>query len=208
MRPSRAAALLRGAAALLVASPLLVMGACNQVYDFEDPDAAAPVGCNATGCPLASLHCDQESGRCEACVEDANCSGRMHRCDVALHQCFECLALTDCPGGSTCVENQCVHTCPAPGCDKDETCNTTLGLCMHCESDAKCQMQPMPSREHICDVATGRCVECYRDSHCNATPDRPRCDLAIERCVQCVRAADCPAARPICDPARGQCVSA
>ncbi len=193
-------------AAVLAGAPLgLSSMACNHVYDFEDPDAAVKTGCSVTGCPLASLHCDAVSGLCEACVVDGDCKAPMRRCDTSLHQCFECLQPADCPGGSTCRENLCVHECPpgAPLCDKDEFCDTASYLCLHCRGDAECKMPDRP----LCDTPTGRCVECFRDAQCGATPGRPRCDPANERCVQCLRAADCPSAAPICDPGRGQCVA-
>jgi hypothetical protein len=195
----------RVVAALVVAASSI---ACNAVLVFDDPDASStPTGCAMSGCPLPSLHCDEESGRCVECVENADCPSMRPHCDGQLHLCFQCIAANDCPFGFECVldSRQCVRSCgPTTPCPPDGSMCAD-GLCTHCGPD-----DPMACgfsmQRRVCDSASGQCVDCVNDFQC-MDPGRPRCDPATFRCVACVYDRDCPVIRPLCDPAIHSCVS-
>lgn len=114
-----------------------------------------------------------------------------------------CKGVLDCPTGQGCVEGLCTEL-PCQGrCGPDERCidNACLptdGLACHndpsiCPSGFQCS-------------ALGQCQrECTLDEDCTAK-DFPSCNIQEGLCGQCTFNSDCPAATPVCDVTRSQCV--
>jgi hypothetical protein len=194
---------------------LALLCGCDATLSFEEGfDAAtdAPVevevevdagGCETSGCPLESLHCDPATGRCEECVVDADCPfPQFTRCG-SDHKCWGCLEEYDCYEGFTCITSvrRCAFSCTTKEqCRPGSLCDTTRSICISCLSNANCFD---PGRRH-CQTATGRCEECLADKDCPST--RPRCNPATFRCGACLTTADCIAPK-LCDPSRHICVT-
>ena len=74
-------------------------------------------------------NCDDPSGDCELlenrCNTNGDCTWDAEEpvCDVAEHQCVECVGSEDCGIGFECAENICSECVPdAESCDTDEDC--------------------------------------------------------------------------------------
>jgi hypothetical protein len=166
-------------------------------------DAAAPVStlCESDqDCPLPSLHCDQSSGQCFACVRDSDCAGDggLPRCDTIWHVCVQCGVQGDCgPGNWMCQADTCLKVCTTgTDCPSGMFCDD--GMCEQCDGNRDCTSTSAP----YCNQVTQQCVACVSDAQC-ADPTR-HCDRATGRCVACLTGGDCQAGL-ICDPADWIC---
>jgi hypothetical protein len=102
----------------------------------------------ADPCP-PDQHCSPILRQCiPGCRADAGCA--KGRCDVANHECVDCLTSTDCRADEVCSGGKCV-----PGCTPDRACPSGLTCCTGACID------PMISIEHCggcgtkCTVANG-----------------------------------------------------
>jgi hypothetical protein len=178
------------------------LGACRVQLKFDAPDGAAGAAGCATDqdCPLASLHCDPLSHECWACVADTDCaSSSRPRCDAALHRCVQCAIDQDCAAGWRCVgtTRSCVRTCAtAADCSAAGTwCDDSL--CAQCDDDHGCTGSRV-----VCDPATRQCTSCVTDAQCT-TAAAPHCDRTSGQCFGCLSTADC--ASGSCDPIDWTC---
>ena len=152
------------------------------------------------------LHCETASGKCVACISDANCDSMRPRCDLIARQCVECLATPDCGAKQICELNshRCLDACKE---DKDvcpvagQTCHDDQGICVECYRDAQCAGAPDRPR---CDTPVGRCVTCRSGADCTARA--PVCDRRDGSCVECMNSTECPPERPVCAPDSRTCV--
>lgn len=210
----------RLATGALFVLPLLAASACNGSLRFDDTDAeraadgatdgaskdASPGVCTKDTDCSHGLHCEEGSGKCVACVLDAQCGGTRPHCDVVARQCVECLATTDCGANQTCEPNS--HRC-LDACKKDgdlcpvagQVCHDDQGICVECFRDNQCNGSP--KRPH-CDTPVGRCVACRGAADCSA--GTPVCDRRDGSCVECIHSTECPSESPVCDPATRSCV--
>lgn len=166
-------------------------------------DGSNPNGCSVdVACKLSTLHCDDRSGSCVPCLNDAHCPKAVRRCDQALHRCVECGVDLDCRADEMCepISRRCVRTCGDGGtCPADAPrCDATRGFCIRCTADTDCDKKR-------CDLSSGTCVDCLADLGC--PKDRPRCDTIPGRCVQCLASDDCPTTKPLCDPTIAACTA-
>lgn len=126
---------------------------------------ACELGSNR-GCSVTAPFCiatdgasqpgDASVGQVTVVTSDAGAS------TTADVQCVECLAETDCGGGTpACVDHVCV------ACDRDEQC-TDPGAA-------------------VCDLAAHECVGCNAVGQCARLTDTPACDVNAGRCVECTR---------------------
>jgi hypothetical protein len=128
----------------------------------------------AADCSPQRPVCDVSSGRCTSCSSDADCSGDM-RCENASGQCVECLGSADCAGQEFQFCNVDSHRCVECLVDghclmKSETCSLVLGSCaVKCSSRSEC-----PRTDPYCDTGIGYCVECETDADCAGT-SQPLC---------------------------------
>lgn len=190
--------------------------ACNGEFRFDTQrgrDAATDVvdagaaGCTTDAdCPLASLHCDPQSGACFACTSDTHCPTTTPSCDPSLRLCVECETTRDCPQGKVCepTTRRCLAACresfhcatPTLGCDEPK------GVCATCLVNADCRGSADGTR---CDLTIDRCVECTDDVQCAAPTHR--CNRTRGKCAECLSASDCTEPTPICDPNAFACVT-
>lgn len=178
--------------------------------DTDDPrkgsDAAtAPTRAQCAteqDCPIASLHCDVQSGLCFECIIDADCASKQNtRCD-ALHRCIECLVDEDCAPDFTCdrVSRRCLERClDLNDCASGaHACDERRNVCVSCDRDQECRSSAAP----YCAAGGSSCVACKSDEHCASNE---RCDLNSGQCVGCRDSLDCtPPA--YCDPDAHTCV--
>lgn len=187
------------ASVLVSLVPLAAFAACNGEFRFDDAPPldggneeggepgtdAASTACKSDGdCLSLGLKCDVPSGRCVACLDDAQCtSGARRHCERSLHVCVECLATADCPTRHTCepITHRCIDACA----EGDEYC---------------------PLAGFVCDEYARRCIECKTNAHCAGSQRGPTCDTAIGMCVECAGNAACPTTKPHCDRRTGKCV--
>ncbi|MEE2787121.1 MAG: hypothetical protein VX589_07250 [Myxococcota bacterium] len=114
---------------------------------------APPAACDDDSCP-GNQRCDSMSGRCvesETCADLEDCLAGRVCIDGACRT--ACTENADCPGGQTCLEQQCVEpsTCVA-----DTDCEGGR----LCHSDGQCQDPCTPDgcgMLEICDESSGRC---------------------------------------------------
>lgn len=180
----------------------LALAGCNAEFRFDEPAAAQDAGSRETSttdvddgdetysckadkdCAVPGLRCDAATGRCVACLEEADCTlpSRAH-CDLATMECVGCVAHEQCGPRQRCEETTqtCVDTC----FDADDLC---------------------PTEGYICDGPSHRCIECNYGANCASSPHGPYCEKATGRCVECMGNAQCPVSRPRCDRCSGQCV--
>jgi hypothetical protein len=126
---------------------------------------------------------DSETG----CASDTVCMmvAGLHRCDLALGQCVECLGDTDCANRNDSKCNVMTHGCERPcaassDCLGTDVCDTTQMVCASCLVDSTC-----PQSAPHC--VSERCT-CLSDAECGANEH-----CAAGACVDCVTSADCPA---------------
>ena len=116
-------------------------------------------GDEGVGCVGTTPYCDTTpgdplEGRCVACRDATQCSGRMPFCDAATGTCRGCTA-SDCSGA-------------LPIC---ETSGTQAGTCVVCNATSSVAC---PSAAPLCDTTTDTCVACLSGSDC--PPATPVCD--------------------------------
>lgn len=143
---------------------------------FGETVCAKPCGSDAD-CPTSAPKCDSSTGKCVACMADADCtSTSAPKCDTTAGKCVGCLADADCTSTG------------APYCD------TTNQACVECTGNAHCADS---FDGVICDTANGICG-CAADTDCAAnTVWGPKCTsfepypgLTIKLC-RCDADTDC-----------------
>ncbi len=118
------------------------------------------------------------SGKCEVCATDSNCSAPTPACNTTTNTCVQCTATdtTGCTGNKpvcgptdTCVAcngdngSGATDACPTAG---NPYC-AAAGDCTKCTSDAMCTTGTHPGP--FCDTGTGACTTaCQTDAECGA----------------------------------------
>jgi uncharacterized protein (TIGR03382 family) len=116
-------------------------------------------GDEGAGCTATTPYCDSTpgdalEGRCVACRDASQCSGRKPFCDVSTRTCRGCTA-ADCTGA-------------LPLC---ETNGPAAGTCVVCNATTSVDC---PSAMPYCDTTNDTCVECLSSSECPS--GKPVCD--------------------------------
>jgi hypothetical protein len=127
--------------------------------------------------------CDFANRRCVQCVQDKDCSGSLHVCNVSLHRCANCLTDADCPG---------------------RRCDAANMVCVDCELDTDCTTDPVKNN---CDTRTHSCVDCVTGSGCADQTVNKTCDPDMFACVDCLQDGDCEPSKPACDKPNRTCVA-
>ncbi len=130
--------------------------------------------CTPADCAVGE-YCDDSSGDCApGCDGAEDCSGA-GVCDVAAHQCAQCLVDVDCPGGQVCESTVCVA-----GCTDVQACADDLACCdghcadpqsdpLHCGGCDPCP--PLPQAGSLCvegGCTLGACDDGFAD--CDGDP--------------------------------------
>jgi hypothetical protein len=149
---------------------------CTYTPDGYDSCFYTPVLYEGAG---AGRRCNTETGFCQECLDDIDCSGRQ----LSSGLLSETLAAPFCSAGS-CASCYTPADCPdsAPGC--------ASGRCGQCATAADC-----PASAPLC-VSTGgsapdACVPACDGGACPVGSPTPVCGPA-DYCVQCNAASDCP----------------
>jgi hypothetical protein len=117
---------------LLLSLAWLALAGCNAGESGSiDLAPRARPRCEGVEC-AAGLACDPASGRCVACLSDAECTPALPHCQAGT--CVECETATDC-------------VLPLP------ICSASLGRCVECEYDVDCR----PA--HVCEATEGECED-------------------------------------------------
>lgn len=162
-------------------------------------------------CTQPTPFCDATGGHCVECFINSHCPGTGLLCRTTDHTCVHCLTIKDCgPRRPYCApEGKCVQCLGTDNCGSPEAicnpgpkacvplctsdadcagsidypkCDTKLGGCTECLTDADC-----PGR--FCMTPEGICVACIADTDCPA--EQPYCDPPTHTCVTCKTNADC-----------------
>jgi hypothetical protein len=135
--------------------------------------------CTQIGLPF----CYPKLERCVQCSVDADCGGAGQACQPTTHQCVtSCTSDGMCPNESLCGPAHFCVECVTDldcfdgrgGLQPQEECDTMIGECAECTSDAQCP----PSS--VCDRTTDRCVGCLTNSDC---PRDAACNPDVHMCV-------------------------
>lgn len=155
---------------------------------------------------LASPQCNQETGQCVACTEDAHCPTSAPVCNAASGLCGGCtfpgVFSAECsrfPNAITCDDSgSCVECRSGSDCPNGLACASDTNTCVPCSSSLECADQP--SQPYCIPTASGRrCVECLSNSHCTHG-----CDTATNACHRCASVSDCSGSRVQCSPYPGE----
>ncbi len=157
------------------------------------------VVCRSQVCVLSGPN----TGKCEQCATDANCSGATPACDSSANACVQCTQTnrTACTGttpvcssGDACVAcngdngSGASNACPSgtnPFCEPN-------GACAKCTSNSDCTTGTHGGP--VCNTTTGACGSvCFKDSDCAAT----------QWCNDLVGAGQCQPKVPNGDPVPG-----
>lgn len=167
--------------------------------------------CTDTTRPL----CDTATGRCEACVSDADCASTAvqgARClsdEKGNKQCG-CREDSHCKGnrnGPTCHAGYRRCTCAA-----DAQCTTapyTLCTLVHkggayAQCHKACASPTDCGKGLACLFASSKCGECLSDAHCTAS-SAPHCQAGTSTCVACTKDSQCTGSAKYCAPTLGIC---
>ncbi len=105
-----------------------------------------------------------------------------------------CKDKTECPTGmAACRDGMCVGCEQNSDCDADKYkggCNTSLGMCKMCGTDADCEVMGKPVATGKCDSTFGLCMKCNSELDCDFSGSLYK-KCADNICVECVTDDDC-----------------
>ena len=161
--------------------------------DASDTTDAADAA-DATDAADAGEDTEQDAGPCGQV-----CSDVTPVCDEASGECVECAQDADC-GVELCntERNECVACLNDSHCGDDAVCDVAAGECEQCVSDDHCT-EPGAAR---CG-ADNTCQPCTDDSQCAGVSEAGLC--AGGTCVECTVDDDTACGATSCDPATNTC---
>lgn len=148
------------------------------------------------------------------CKSDADCSGQ--KCDTATGKCVAsstCTTNTDCGAKKVCDGGKCYDDCTVDGftgCDPGNSCDTTTTKRCTCDA-TKCAgvaNSGCHPKSNTCDTYCdpAKTTDCTGTDKCVATAGDPAKGFC-QAVTSCTADSACAAPTPVCDTAKGYCVS-
>jgi hypothetical protein len=154
---------------------------CNTPTDCSAHGAPQPVSCpSPLVCDSTRFTCidPANGGHCDSMND---CSGVTPYCDLAMHECKQCMVTIGC-------------TAAAPVCGADESCAA-------CTGEPDCTSYTSTPHCATTGNDAGQCVQCRDGNDCAAAT--PVCDA--NACRACRVDDECPS--HVCDDTSGMCVA-
>ncbi len=164
-------------------------------------DTAAPdTGPCGQSCAEPTPMCDEHSGECVACMQDADCGADSH-CDPDTHECVECYQNDQCGAVCDMSTNTCVECLGDGDCTDGKVCETSDNTCVECLADSDCT----DATKARCDTATNTCKPCTDSTQCAGVAGAGICDADSGQCVECTVDDESACNGKSCDPATNTC---
>ncbi len=171
-----------------------------QTADTGHDTAAPDTGPCGQSCAEPTPMCDEHSGECVACMQDAGCGADSH-CDPDTHECVECYQNDQCGAVCDTSTNTCVECLGDGDCTDGKVCETSDNTCVECLADSDCT----DATKARCDTATNTCKPCTDSTQCAGVAGAGICDADSGQCVECTVDDESACNGKSCDPATNTC---